>query len=115
MPAKEDMLLSHQIAFVVASWILLSVYPQTSNPKSEQWSVGTNQVSDLSPFVVLQNTDEKAAAERVRIHLRRGLVKMLDNAQKRRELEPAAETAVVAELQKLKEVRLFPLLFVRKL
>lgn len=53
---------------------------------------------------MVQNTDEKAAAERVRIHLRRGLVKMLDCSQKRRELEPAAETAVLAELQRLKEV-----------
>lgn len=54
----------------------------------------------------MQNHDETAAAERVRIHLRRGLVKMLDNAQKRRELEPAQETSVLVELQKLKEVSL---------
>ena len=36
--------------------------------------------------------------------LRLGLSKMLDAAQKRREIEPAAEAALVSELSKLKKV-----------
>ena len=39
------------------------------------------------------------------MRLRLGLSKMLDAAQKRREIEPAAEAALVSELSKLKKVR----------
>ena len=47
------------------------------------------------------------------MRLRLGLSRMLDAAQKRREIEPAAEAALVSELSKLKKVRLPPALLTR--
>ena len=52
----------------------------------------------------MQNASEKQTAEQVRMCLRRGVHRMLDNMQQQRELEPSNVAAMVAELNRLKEV-----------
>jgi len=52
----------------------------------------------------VQNPSEKHTAEQVRMCLRRGVQRMLDNVQQQRELEPSNVAAMVAELTKLKQV-----------
>ena len=58
----------------------------------------------LRQQVPLQSTSEKQTAEQVRMCLRRGVHRMLDNMQQQRELEPSNVAAMVAELNRLKEV-----------
>ena len=53
----------------------------------------------------MQNASEKQTAEQVRMCLRRGVHRMLDNMQQQRELEPSNVAAMVAELNRLKEVK----------
>ena len=52
----------------------------------------------------MQDASEKEAAERARMSLRQGISIMLDTAQKRREMEPAEEAALISELSNLKKV-----------